>query len=154
MSELASQHHLVGSSPCPEMIGLDEIDHKLIGQIDELLIRYGMRGFGRIVGRGTVLCTPMEVFAVGAIAKASNEDGWLNCIAVQRHYRRRGYGAMVVRELLKGAPSNVWLETMFWNKAFYESLGFKHVPVLTARRYFGRDPRRKTNTMVMWRPSK
>ena len=59
--------------------------------------------------------------------------GWLANVAVEKAQRRTGLGrrlvdACIERALDRELPE-VWLETMFWNRRFYEKLGFVFVPV-------------------------
>lgn len=59
--------------------------------------------------------------------------GWLANVAVEKDERRTGLGrrlvdACIERALDRELPE-VWLETMFWNRRFYEKLGFVFVPV-------------------------
>lgn len=120
-------------------------------QVTDILFAYGMGGFDRIKGEAVILRTDDTVYGVGALARASSADGWLNCIAIRKGFHRRGYGALIVEYLLATASEHVWLETMFWNRRFYESLGFAHVPIDKAIDVFGLDPRTNRRCMMMWR---
>ena len=117
-------------------------------QVTEILQAFGMEGYHKIAGRATIMVDYDEkvVYGVGAV----RSDGWLNCIAVRKGHQRKGIGSKIVRWLIAKSPvDSLWLETMFWNRRFYESLGFRHVPIGKVREQFGCDPRGRKNTMVM-----
>jgi N-acetylglutamate synthase-like GNAT family acetyltransferase len=119
-------------------------------EVDAILSHYGMIGFDRMDGL-RVVCMARdtgEVIGVGALNNLS-EDAWLNCIAVRGDHHRQGIGSDIVTWLINQTTKTVWLETMFWNRRFYASLGFEHVPIREAEKFFEFEPRCQKNTMVM-----
>lgn len=128
---------------------LEETDENLL-QVDAILSRYGMVGHEHMTGT-KLMCISREtgeIVAVGGLNDLS-EDAWLNCIAVRGDHHRQGIGSDIVKWLLNQTTKTVWLETMFWNRRFYASLGFEHVPIREAEKLFEFEPRCQKNTMVM-----
>jgi GNAT superfamily N-acetyltransferase len=78
-------------------------------------------------------------------------DRWLNCVAVKKGHQRKGIGkALVGRFIDQLLPRHeLWLETMFWNRRFYDSLGFVWIPSREIKTYFEADPRRQKKTILM-----
>ena len=116
--------------------------------LDDLLIRQGE--FDDIEAAGWVLAafnmsvpktTPPtfvveqddEIVAVASLYYTERNFGWLANVAVLKGMRRRGLGRTAVEACVRYAIERrlptVWLTTMFWNRAFYEKLGFEFVPV-------------------------
>jgi N-acetylglutamate synthase-like GNAT family acetyltransferase len=58
---------------------------------------------------------------------------WISAVAVNDLDRRQGHGSTIINALLDIARlegvKEVWLETMFWNKKFYEPLGFELIRI-------------------------
>lgn len=59
--------------------------------------------------------------------------GWLANVVIDRPLRRSGIGTRLVEACVERALDrrlpDIWLETMFWNRRFYEKLGFNFVPI-------------------------
>lgn len=81
--------------------------------------------------------------------------GWLANVAVEKAQRRTGLGRRLVVACLERALDRelpeVWLETMFWNRRFYEKLGFEFVPISSVPAYLSR--RRRNPKCLMMRAS-
>lgn len=73
-----------------------------------------------------------EIVAIGSVFDTSQGFGLLANVAVSEHRRRQGLGKKVVAACLtlaqRAALPEVWLTTFFWNRRFYEGLGFDFVP--------------------------
>lgn len=73
------------------------------------------------------------VFGCASLFYAEGGFGWLANVAVERGARRAGVGGRLVKACLRRAEERslpeVWLTTMFWNRRFYEGLGFEFIPV-------------------------
>lgn len=119
-------------------------------QITEILSCFGMIGWSRVKGQMIAYREGDLILGCAAIAYGESNHT-LNCVAVRKGYHRRGIGSRLIREIISRLPNGheVWLETMFWNRRFYESLGFDFIPIKRVIEEFGLDPRGQTNTMVM-----
>lgn len=90
------------------------------------LVRFIAEDSARVIG-----CA--GVFPLNHLLPEADPDvAGIASVAVLRSYRRRGIGARLVnacveRALAGGYGREVWLETMFWNRGFYEGLGFEFV---------------------------
>jgi N-acetylglutamate synthase-like GNAT family acetyltransferase len=139
----------LASAPlCGSSIELRRLGPEFADYADALLADFGMRN---IQGHAVCATDGRSLLGVGAIVyKDETQSAWLNCVAVRKGYHRRGLGTRIVQWCVDNSrPHDVWLETMFWNRRFYESLGFAHVPVGEARALFGNEVRRRRNTMLM-----
>lgn len=121
-------------------------------QVDEVLSGAGLKGAHRILG--DCLVYRENDLVVGCAAHGRLEGsrrGWLNCVAVRKSHRHRGIGSALVRRHIEALPRNheIWLETLFWNRRFYEGLGFEFIRIDEAKKLFETLPRQNRNTMIM-----
>jgi N-acetylglutamate synthase-like GNAT family acetyltransferase len=124
--------------------------------VTELLTQYKLGDFHTAQGEVVVLRESEAIVGCAAcLCHPAREGGrphaWLNCIAVRKTRLRQGFGKKLVGYFIAShCPEHeLWLETAFWNKRFYTSLGFVWVPIKDINQYFSNDPRSRKNTMVM-----
>lgn len=91
------------ASHCPHMVGLTILHWRL--------------GADRLV-------------ACGGVYEISPNIHWIAHVAVKTNYRKMGLGREIVQNLCGSNRRTYWLETYFWNRKFYEKLGFEHVPIV------------------------
>lgn len=121
-------------------------------QVDDLLSGAGLKGAHRILGDCFVYVENDLVVGCAAHGRLEgSRRGWLNCVAVRKSHRRRGIGGALVSRHIEALPNDheIWLETLFWNRRFYEGLGFEFIRIGEAKKLFETLPREQKNTIIM-----
>jgi ribosomal protein S18 acetylase RimI-like enzyme len=120
--------------------------------ISAILGSYSMGGFSDMQGQIVVWRDNDELVGCASCSfDSARKDAWLNCVAVKSTHRRQGIGKKMVCHFIDTLFPNhdIWLETAFWNKRFYTSLGFEWIPIKDIGTYYILDPRARKTTMVM-----
>lgn len=121
-------------------------------QVDAVLSDAGLKGAHRILGECVVYLENDLVIGCAAHGRLEGSArGWLNCVAVRKSHRRQGIGSALVARHIEALPSDheIWLETIFWNRRFYEGLGFEFIRIDEAKKIFEALPREQKNTIIM-----
>lgn len=121
--------------------------------IDAILHSWNMQGSERIKGKLIVYRDGEEIVGCASCyhPDATRFDRWLNAVAVKRGRQRQGIGKALVKHFIDELlpRHELWLETMFWNRRFYEAIGFNWIPAKEIPNHFGFDPRQSKRTLLM-----
>jgi N-acetylglutamate synthase-like GNAT family acetyltransferase len=124
-------------NPCETVQVTDILSHFGMGDWRGGMLAY--RENGVILGCGAIIDEPFS------------KRHWLNCVAVRKGFHRRGIGGLILKEIISRLPlgHEIWLETLFWNRRFYEALAFEFIPIAAAKSELGGERRLRRNTMMM-----
>ncbi len=121
-------------------------------QITEIMMSSSIGSYSDLAGRIVIAYEDDLILGVGASMPYVGPSEMLNGVAVRKGYWRRGIGSQIIKMLINSASPEcevIWLETIFWNRRFYDSLGFGFAPIAEVKKQFDFDPRFNRNTMMM-----